>query len=396
MLVSSRRYTQDEIELAYDAAYCKKELQIECKGCKKYFYPVGSQQFKYMTQDEYKKKYDIQKIDNFTSYKKEARDTGRLVCECGHKHTFRDIEDLIRDKKVRLIIVDGEDEDIRHGYKLNALATGLTKYSTLVEELIDAGNDEAKLDRIYRGYFNELYEIVDKKVDSSDLGLLEAEEEEFVVPEDTASIYIGIDTQKGYYWLTIVAMRYGMSPHLMWAGRVEDEETIESFMDREYFYKNGRQYTGGVKRVGQDWQGYREYKEEINDETGEVTRDTVMDMPQRVKEFAFKMAEKYGADKDGRERFYATRGEEFLTNDEPFKFATTEVTVSNYKDTRKIKTLKLGTTVLKSAFMSTLMRSIQKAKATENDEAYTFEQRLFTINKTQCDKLNNREKNIKS
>jgi phage terminase large subunit GpA-like protein len=391
LIVSSRKYKGDEIELAYDGAYCKKELQILCKGCGKFFYPT-SESFKYLTQKQYKEKYNIQKIENNIEYKREARTTGRVVCECGHETNSRNIEDLVREKNVKLVIVEGSDEEVRHGYKLNALATGLTNYSTIVEELIDAGDDEDALATIYQDYFNETFEKKDKKVENSDIGLLGREEDEFIIPDDTAALYMGIDTQKGYYWATIVAFRYGMSPHIVWAGRVEDEQTIEEFMDRKWYYASGKQYIAGIKRAGQDWQGYRESKEVINDETGEVTYEKVMDMPQRVKEFAFKMADKYGADKDGKERFYATRGEEFLTNDEYFKFANTEVTVSNYKDTRKIKTIKLGTVALKSAFMTTLIRSIQKAKATENDEAYEFENRLFSINKTVCDKLNKREK----
>ncbi len=390
-LVSSRKHKGDEIELAYDAAYCKKELQILCKGCGEFFYPE-SKHFKYLTPKEYKEQSNIQKIENMTEYKRVAKNTGNVVCECGHKTSSRDIEDLVREKNVKLVIVEGQDEDNRHGYKLNALATALTNYSTIVQELIDAGEDEDALATIYQDYFNEIFEKKDKQVASTDVGLLGNKYDEFVIPDDTAALYLGIDTQKGYYWATLVAMEYGMSPQLVWASRVEDEATIEELMDRRYYYADGREYTAGIRRAGQDWQGYKETKENINDETGEVTKDVIMDMPQRVKEFAFKMSEKYGQDSEGRERFYATRGEEFLTNDEYYRFANTDVTVKNFRDERKIKTIKLGTVALKSAFMSSLMRAIAKAKAVEGDDAYEYEDRLFGINKTQCDKLNNREK----
>ena len=137
-LVSSRKHKGDEMELAYDASYCKKELQILCKGCGEFFYPE-SKHFKYLTPKEYKEKNNIQKIENITEYKRVAKNTGNVVCECGHKTSSRDIEDLVREKNVKLVIVEGQDEDSRHGYKLNALATALTNYSTIVEELIDAG-----------------------------------------------------------------------------------------------------------------------------------------------------------------------------------------------------------------------------------------------------------------
>ncbi len=388
--VSSRKFPGDEIETQFVNSYCKKELQIECNGCKEYFYPT-SELFSYMSTKEYKEKYDLDKIENMNNYKREAKETAVVICSCGHKTNSRDIEDLIRLKKVKLVVVEGDESDTIHGYKLNALATGLTKYSTMAEGLIEAGDDEEVLITIHQDYFNETFTKKDKSVASSDVTLLANKYEEFVVPNDTVAMYLNIDTQKGYYWATILAFEYGMNSHLVWAGRVEDEHTIETLMDREFFYKDGSRYVQGIKRTGQDWQGYKEIKDVINDETGEITRETVVDMPQRVKEFAYKMAEKYGADKDGIERFYATRGELFLHNDDMFRFTNSSVTVKNYKDVRKIKTLKLGTVALKSAFMSALMRNIAKQKALEGEEAYEYEGRLHYINKTLADKLKNRD-----
>lgn len=390
-IVSSSMYPTDPIQTAYRDAYCKKELHIICDQCETSFYPTATR-FKYMSEKEFKEKNNnLEFSDN--QYKREAIKTARVTCDCGHNIYYKDLERYVREDRVKLITVEGDAEvDTKIGYKLNALATGLTHYEKIAEKLIEAGLDENKLAGIFREYFNEIYEGEDKSIEVTDVALLGNNYEEFIIPDDTAALYMGIDTQKGYYWVTIVAFEYGMSPQLVWAGRVDDEETIESFMDRRYYYSNGKPYTGGIKRAGQDWQGYRESKENFNDDTGEVTTEVVMDMPQRVKEFAYKMSEKYGADKDGRERFYATRGEEFLTNDEYYRYANTDVTVSNFRDERKIKTLRLGTTALKSAFMSTLMRSIAKVKATENDDAYTYSTRLFGINKTQADKLKTREK----
>ena len=389
-IVSSPMYEGDPIQMGYNNSYCKKELHIVCKKCNKSFYPT-SKHFRYMTEKEYKE-INPDKF-NELNYKRTAIETARVVCECGNDIYYKDLEDYVRNNRVKLKIIEGNhDKDRKIGYRLNALATGLTDYSYIAEKLIEAKGDEQKLVAIYREYLNETYEKKDKEVISSDVTLLNSNYDEFVVPDDTAAIYMGTDTQKGYYWSTIVAFKYGMSPHRMWAGRVEDEDTLETLMDRDYYYKDGRKWNKGINRAGQDWQGYREYKENVNEETGEVTHETVMDMPQRVKEFAFKMADKYGADKDGRERYYATRGEEFLPNDDFFRFTNLEVESKNFRDTRKIKTLKLGTIALKSSFMTTLMRSIAKTKATDEDEAYHYENRLFTINKTQCDKMLLRDK----
>lgn len=393
MLVSSRRFSEDEIELAYNAAYCKKELQIECKNCKEYFYPVGSEQFKFLTKKEYMANNNLLSMDNLTKYKKEARDTGGLFCKCGYKTTFRDIEDLIREKKVRLIIVDGEDLDIRHGYKLNALATGLTRYSTIVEELIDAGDNEDKLDRVYRGYFNELFERKDKKVESSDITLLGNSYEEWEIPEDTIGLYMGVDSQKNYYWVTILAIEYGLNSHLVWRGRVEDLKTVESLMDKQYFYKNGKRYNQGIRRAYHDWQGFRTLEKDIvtNSDTGEIAEELFLDMPQRVKEFGIDMAKKYGSDSQGVERYYLVAGKQTLTNGDMYRVVNTKVKAKTYKEERIIKTLQINTTETKSSFIASVMRNIAKQKANEGEEAYYETERLHYINKTEAEYLKNKE-----
>jgi phage terminase large subunit GpA-like protein len=398
----------DEICTNHDACEVFIEWHFICQECGENFYPSDST-LKIPSVKEFSEYAQIKEdeVDN-SEYTNYAKTNIHIECpHCKHKIYEKEREKMIFNngmdwfRKVsnsEYILFNVEDlkEEETFGIDMNTLGSYFATLQDIAREYVKAitsEDKETKLDIFYRGWLNKFYKSeLDKGIETTDVALLNSEYEEFVVPDDTAAIYIGTDTQKGYYWTTIVAFRYGMSPHLMWAGRVEDEDTIETFMDRKYYYKDGTPYHRGIQRAGQDWQGYREYKEEINESTGEVVQETVMDMPQRVKEFAFKMADKYGADKDGRERYYATRGEEFLSNDDFFRFANLEVESKNYKDSRKIKTLKLGTVALKSAFMSTLIRSIAKAKALEGDDEFEYENRLFSINKTQCNNLLSREK----
>lgn len=395
-IISSRDHEEDEMEINYENSYCKKSLMIECQGCKEYFYP-GSEHFVYMTEKEYKDINEIEIIENRNDYKREAILTAHVECECGHKTTSQGLEDLIRNKKVKLVVTEGSEDDTIYGYKLNALATGLTKYSTIAEALIEAGSDFTEINRIYKDYFNEIYKEDHASVASTDVVSLSNGYEEFIVPDDTIGLYMGVDSQKGYYWVTIIAIEYGIKSHLVWCGRVEDESTIEAFMDREYFHQDGTKYNQGIRRAYHDWQGYKTPKKEIltNDDTGEVIESTVLDMPQRVKEFALRMMEKYGANQDGLERYYAVRGEQFIANDEPFKYTTTSVIIPGYKEERKVKSLRINTTAMKSAFMSSLVRNIAKVNAKdEEDLAFSYEERLHFINETLADKLKNRKKAI--
>jgi len=393
-MVSSPMYMDDPIRTAYDNSYCKKELHIICKKCDNSFYPEAKH-FRYLTNKEYKDEVggDFTQLE----YKRKAIKTARVECpNCQNKIFTKDIETYVREKRVKLVVVDGNAElDTKIGYKLNALATGLTSYEKMAEKLIEAENDEGKLAGIYREYFNEIYESkLTKDILSSDIALLKNDYEEFEIPDDTLGLYMGVDSQKGYFWVTIIAIEFGLNPHLVWCGRVEDEATIESFMDRQWYYQDGTRYYAGIRRAYHDWQGYKTPQKELvtNEDTGEVVENMILDMPQKVKEFAYRMAQKYSSDSEGRERYYAVRGEQFLTNDEVFKFANTSFTVKEYLEERKLKTLVINTTSTKTTFMNTVVRNIAKCKATVDDEAYYWEDRLHYINKTLANKLNNREK----
>lgn len=398
-IVSSPMYATDPIRTAYEEAYCKKELHIVCDNCDISFYPTA-EHFVFMTKKEYRDEH--QEEFYMLDYKRNAIKTAHMKCpNCSHKITYKDLESYVRNQRVKLVTIEGDAEvDTKIGYRLNALATGLTNYEKMAEKLIEADGSEEKLAGIYREYFNEIYESkLSKDILADDILMLENEYEEFEIPEDTVGLYMGVDSQKGYYWVTILAFVYvgqGMMPtnHLVYESRVEDLGTIEALMDKEYFHKDGRRYYQGIRRAYHDWQGYRTPQKEYitNDDTGEVVEDLIVDMPQRVKEFAVKMADKYGSDSEGLERYYAVRGEQFLTNDEVFKFANTTFKVKGYKEDRKIKTMVINTTSTKTTFMNTVVRHISKHKVTEDSEEYFYEERLHYVNKTTINKIKNAEK----
>jgi len=358
-MVSSRKYKGDEIELAYDGAYCKKELQMECKGCGEYFYPLGSEQFKYLTEEEYKKDNNLEKIDSPIAYKRAARNTGRVECECGYGTTSKDIEDLVREKKVKLVVVEGSDEETRHGYKLNALATGLTNYSTIVEELIDAGDDDEKTRTIYQDYFNEDYEIKFEETESEDMLSLGNGCREWKIPEDTYKIYMTVDTQKDHFWYEVKAVGYGVVTHSVSSGR------LETFMDIEDIWEYGQAIEGKagelwmISKMGIDRRGYNQDGVKRTDE---------------VDTFVEYMTEKYGED-----RVYATEGHPKLTGDRSIQVVNSKDLSSN-RNKVDIKILKMSNIYLKNKMKRAIDRTIEKVLAEDGEAAKEWEGNLFYIN----------------
>lgn len=359
-LVSSRKHEGDEIELAYNEAYCKKELQIECKGCGVYFYPVGSEQFKYLTEEEYKKQEGVEFIENRVAYKKAAKDTGRVVCkECKYETTSKDIEDLVREKKVKLIIVEGEDEDIRHGYKLNALATALTNYSTIVQELIDADDDVEKLQTIYQDYFNELYEVKHEEKEDSDMLLLGSGVPEYIIPKDTVAVYLTIDNQLDHLYAQITAIEYGMKVHIVYFSRIESWSDAERLFEvcQNLQGENGEVYT--VSKMGIDRRGYN---------VGEIRRTDEAD------EFVHYMTNLWGQD-----RVYTMEGHPDITGGKSYTVGKRKDNSDNRKKL-DVKIIKFSNIYMKHKLFSYMERTIQKARAEEGDEEYSYNEKMLLIN----------------
>lgn len=355
-MVSSRKYKGDEIELAYDGAYCKKELHIECKGCGEYFYPLGSEQFKYLTEEEYKKENNLEKIDSPIAYKRAARSTGRVECKCGYGTTSKDIEDLVRERKVKLIIVEGSDEETRHGYKLNALATGLTNYSTIVEELIDAGDDDEKLRTIYQDYFNEDYEIKFEETESEDMLLLGNSYSEWEVPnDDILKIYIGVDTQKDHFWYCVQAFGYKETSHIISAGRVETTNDLERMWEQCQSLVSEHGEVFAASYMGIDRRGIKERTYEVDG-------------------FVKYMTKKYGEDK-----VYATEGEQEITGNKPIAFRTIKDESEN-RIKQDIKVMKISNTYLKNSVATRMKNGIYNIRATEDDDFIERSERIFYIN----------------
>lgn len=358
-IVSSRKYKGDEIELAYEGAYCKKELQIECKGCGKYFYPEGSKQFKFLTEEEYKKKHNLEKIEDRIKYKREARNTGIVECECGYGTTSKDIEDLVREKKVKLVIVEGSDEETRHGYKLNALATGLTNYSTIVEELIDATDDDEKLRTIYQDYFNEDYKIKHIEKEDSDMLLLGNGLAEYIVPKDTLAVYLTIDNQIDYLFAQITAIQYGMKVHIVYFGRIESWNDAENLWNicQNLEGEDGEQYMASY--MGIDRRGYNE---------GQISRTEEAD------HFVDYMQNKWGND-----RIYAMEGHPDLSSGQPF-IIRNQKDMSNQRYQLDIKIVKFSNVYIKHKLFKWIDRTIAYNKAEEGEEPRGYDDKMIFIN----------------
>ena len=203
-------------------------------------------------------------------------------------------------------------------------------------------------------------------------------------------MYMGVDTQKDHFWIEIKAYQWAFRPHTVYAGRAEDFKTIVDLFERKYYFESGELYHPGIRRMGIDMQGYVEKETYFDKEENREKSEIIVNRPQEVREFVYEMSQTWGTDGDF-EKIFATRGYQFLPNDEPFSFGSTQLTAESYKDVRKIKFMKLGTVSLKLTLLQQIYRNLEKQSAGPEDEAYEYDARIHYINQTLADKIKERD-----
>lgn len=359
MNVSSRKFKGDEIEEQYGASLCKWDLGPECPECGEWFYP-GSKDFKMLQPEEYLKENGLEIVDD--EYIRQAEASAHVSCpKCGHKIDSLEIEELVYAKKVYLKAISGRESDTRYGYRKNALATGLTNYSTIARLIANAKGDPLKLDTIYKDYFNEVYEAHELKSDSDSVFVLRNEYQELIIPEDTVALFMSIDTQKDHFWVTIRSFGYGaLRSDLVYASRVETFDDLDLLLDRGYFHSDGKKYVKGIRRVIIDMQGYVEKEAYHNEVTGEViAEDELTDRMREVRQWVYTRNKKDGQSKDGFERVYAAIGRKTIKNGDLYGFGSTNLQIEGRKDHRKLKIVLVNTTATKVAFLSSMGNTIR-------------------------------------
>jgi phage terminase large subunit GpA-like protein len=364
MIVSSRKHKGDEMEVQYDNSYCKKELQICCPHCNEYFYP-RSDQLVWMSQLDYKTSLGIEHISNDNDYKRVAAESARLQCDCGGRISVEEVQRLVVAKKVKLVIVEGSESDTSYGYKLNALASGLSKYSTIVEKLLKAGDDYLKLQTIYQDYFNEIYERRIDPVEANDLLLLGNGLDKWVVPEDTIRIYMGIDTQKDHFWWEFRAYCYGKESHTITQGRAETFDDLEKLWELGQNMVSIHGEVLYVDKLGIDRRGY-------NDEQVKRTEE--------VDTWVRKMTQLWRRGDEN--RIYATEGEPKLTGDKPYTIQTRKDDSDN-RIKVDIKVMKLSNIYLKTSIRTAMANTVEMRKS-EHPEDYEAMSKFF-VNQTTID-----------
>jgi len=370
--VSTIVHPQDEICTNFDACSVKIEWHYVCMKCEKNFYP-DIKLFKYKSKKDYLKENTIAEDDIILNkYIDEAKASVHMECpHCEHKINTIEKDKMIFQKSMdwfikhengsyELLEIKNLTTETSFGADMNSFGSYFVTFEDMVENIIKADDDEVKLDKLHRGWFNRFYKKDYKKANQSDMLLLGNGLKEWVVPKDTARIYLTIDNQMDYLFAQVTAIGYGLIPQVMFFGRVETWADAEHLWDVCQYLEDEDGNTYMASKMGIDRRGYNE---------GQISRTDEAD------EFVNYMTQKWGED-----RVYGMEGHPDLTGGKSFAVVNHK-DYSNQRHELKIKIVKFSNIYIKNQLFRSIERSILKAKAeTEEDDGFDYNGKLFYIN----------------
>ena len=362
---------EDELHQMAKSCTAIKEFQYICKKCKKTFW-AGNKTLKYITKADYLKLKNVNESKyNKEDHKDMAKKSGHVECpHCKHKITNDEKDKMVKEsskivngtrvmtgKGMKFVYIKGGPKDTKIHARMNSLVSWFVSFGTIIEKLIDAEDDEVELDKVYRGWFSEFYDSQEKNTNDNEILLLGNALPEWIIPEDTFKIYMGVDTQKDHFWYKIMAYCYGNVAHVVSAGRVETFDQLETLFSALYCDKNGREYI--VDRLGIDRQG-------IPERTNEVDA------------WVIKMTKYYGIGMGDEPRIFLSMGFAELPANRSHMVYDHVRDIGGYRDKEPIKAIKISNLYLKNTLYSQINRTIMKEKGDE--EAQDFVKKLFYIN----------------
>lgn len=375
-------HPQDEIVAMYDSCEVNKEYHYACPDCNSNFYP---KELVFLSKEDYAKQNDIPINEvNKEKYKKEALKDIYVECpECKCKITNKMKEEMIESDLLKWIVVKGDGELGKTiGYDINSLCSWYCSYESIVDRLIEAGENEEKLDIVYRGYYNRFYESKSSNKSRSDILSLGNNVSQWIIPRETIphGIYLTIDTQKDHFWYTIYAFQYGATPNIVSYGKIYSFDEIERLFEREYKDQDNNDMY--ISKLAIDYQGYVK-KEIIKDEDGNDIVIEDIDRMEEVKTWGVGYMRKVGYD-----RVYLTRGVDELTNQteySEFKLKVIDQLIGKEID---IRAWKMSNLRCASILDQKIQRSIEKLHS-ETPELY--QDSLFFIYQDIIDILSDEE-----
>lgn len=300
----------DDINYYFNISELKLQYWACCSSCNEHFYPEPEtlvypiledwqkdEGFDLEEIDENKRKFKI--LSNYISY---ARARTAIKCpHCSHEMTNNERRRQILDDKFKWFAVEPDlmdeqghilswkkEEKVKTQYRsvafdVNTLCVESYDIGNIAAKIIEAEFSNSKIANMqmtYVGQFNRIYRTTIKRRESSDILLLTNNLPYWIVPKNSAKLYLLIDTQKDHYWWKLASVEYGKIYHVIAHGKAENKQALKNLMFQGYKTEDNK--TKWVDRATIDMRGYQ--REEIIGEEGEIVQ-TRINTTENIREF---------------------------------------------------------------------------------------------------------------
>ena len=300
----------DDINYYFNISELKLQYWACCQSCGEHFYPEP-ETLVYPTLDEWQKEenFNLEDIDEnkrkfkiLSNYIAYAREKTSIQCpHCSYKMSNEERRKQILAEKFEWFAVEPDkideqghilswkkEEKIKEhyrsvGFDVNTLCVESYDIGNIAAKLIEAEYSNSKIANLqmnYVGQFNRIYRTNIKKRDASDILLLSNGLPYWIVPKDSAKLYLLIDTQKDHYWWKLASVKYGKLYHVVAHGKAEDKQALKNLMFQGYKTEDNK--TQWIDRATIDMRGYQ--REEILGEEGEIVQ-TRINTTENIREF---------------------------------------------------------------------------------------------------------------
>ena len=364
-------HRDDEIVTTYNNCECQLEYRFKCRECDNTFVDciedikdeditIRHKSFFVPTHDEYKN------TETNLSYSNYATKESHLKCpSCNHKIFEHERQDMLYDgKDMEWVAIKGDIEtSATFGFSMGSLAAWIVSMDSAVSAVTKAGNNVNKLDRLYRNWFNQFHEgIAEEATKDKDILLLTNGLDQWVIPDDTWRLFMGVDNQKDHLYFKIMAFTFDHTLHTVAHGKLYDNGIgndfyeLEQLMFQTYRDMEGKEYS--ISKVGIDRRGYKDKK---------VGADRL----KAVDEFVIKIQNDLQAEgvTDYNQFCFALEGEEDLIRGEPISKRNAKRIIDD--EEHEFQVIKFSDQYFMSLVQDSIFRGIKKAKNTGDAEEYS-------------------------
>lgn len=411
----------DDINHYFNISELKLQYWANCPHCNEHFYPEPST-LVYPTLDEWQKDlgFSLEEIEEgkrifkiLSDYVSYSRERASIQCPyCSHKMSNKERRKQILDEKFQWFAVEPDKideqghilswkktEDIKTeyrsvGFDVNTLCVESYDIGNIVAELIAAeysNSKIAKMQMCYVGQFNRIYRTNIKKRDASDILMITNGLPYWIVPKNSAKLYLLIDTQKDHYWWKLASVEYGKIYHVVAHGKAENKQALKDLMFQGYKTEDNK--TKWIDRATIDMRGYQ--REEIIGEEGEIVQ-TRINTTENIREFIIevnKEARQNGLIKPDEHLLFGTMGKPRLDISEKELEEAQKRGESPTGSLYKIKTIEdkvnpsltykiifISNLAAKTELFSAINNNIENFKLKEQDLEPNITTDLFYIN----------------